>query len=205
MVILGVQSTKYYHILTVWRGDVFYLYFICCIVFRKKALSEIFLMALLPSWSWRELEEINNKCRDGKLKEQKPSLSEVLSTPSIKQIHLRCLSGLTPEERYQLLAQASPLLSCNQISFHLPFFSRIFLIFLRINISEKSLTQRFNVAMTSLSSDNKDKTRNWLNIYGLKWQSDMTWHRGFIKVLNRRATEFNNREKNWQGPPGLAF
>ena len=29
--------------------------------------------------------------------------------------------------------------------------------------------------------------------------------RGFIKVLNRRATEFNNREKNWQGPPGLAF
>ena len=30
-------------------------------------------------------------------------------------------------------------------------------------------------------------------------------HRGFIKVLNRRAIEFDNRAKNWQGPPGLAF
>ena len=30
----------------------------------------------------------------------------------------------------------------------------------------KSLTQRFDVAITSLSSD-KDKTKNWLNIYGL--------------------------------------
>ena len=27
--------------------------------------------------------------------------------------------------------------------------------------------------------------------------------RGFIKVLNRRATEFDTRAKNWQGPPGL--
>ena len=27
--------------------------------------------------------------------------------------------------------------------------------------------------------------------------------RGFIKVLNRRATEFDTRVKNWQGPPGL--
>ena len=25
--------------------------------------------------------------------------------------------------------------------------------------------------------------------------------RGFIKVLNRRATEFDTRAKNWQGPP----
>ena len=28
--------------------------------------------------------------------------------------------------------------------------------------------------------------------------------RGFIKVLNRRAIEFDTREKNWQGPEGLA-
>ena len=27
--------------------------------------------------------------------------------------------------------------------------------------------------------------------------------RGFIKVLNRRATEFDTRAKNWQGPEGL--
>ena len=26
--------------------------------------------------------------------------------------------------------------------------------------------------------------------------------RGFIKVLNRRATEFDTRAKNWQGPEG---
>ena len=26
-------------------------------------------------------------------------------------------------------------------------------------------------------------------------------NRGFIKVLNRRATEFDTRAKNWQGPP----
>ena len=41
---------------------------------------------------------------------------------------------------------------------------------LRINISEKNLTHRFDVAMASLSSD-KDKTKSWLNIYGLKWQN----------------------------------
>ena len=29
--------------------------------------------------------------------------------------------------------------------------------------------------------------------------------RGFIKVFNRRATEFNTRAKNWQGPEGLDF
>ena len=29
--------------------------------------------------------------------------------------------------------------------------------------------------------------------------------RGFIQVLNRRAIEFDNRAKNLQGPPGLAF
>ena len=29
--------------------------------------------------------------------------------------------------------------------------------------------------------------------------------RGFIKVLNRRATEFDTRAKNWQGPEGLAL
>ena len=29
--------------------------------------------------------------------------------------------------------------------------------------------------------------------------------RGFIKVLNRRATEFDTRAKNWQGPEGLDF
>ena len=29
-------------------------------------------------------------------------------------------------------------------------------------------------------------------------------HRGFIKVLNRRATEFDTWAKNWQGPEGLA-
>ena len=41
---------------------------------------------------------------------------------------------------------------------------------LRIKISE-SLTQRFDVAMTTLSID-KDKTKNWLNIYGLnRWQN----------------------------------
>ena len=28
--------------------------------------------------------------------------------------------------------------------------------------------------------------------------------RGFIKVLNRRATEFDTRAKNWQGPEGLS-
>ena len=28
--------------------------------------------------------------------------------------------------------------------------------------------------------------------------------RGFIKVLNRRATEFDTQAKNWQGPEGLA-
>ena len=27
--------------------------------------------------------------------------------------------------------------------------------------------------------------------------------RGFIKVFNRRATEFDTRAKNWQGPEGL--
>ena len=27
--------------------------------------------------------------------------------------------------------------------------------------------------------------------------------RGFIKVLNGRATEFDTRAKNWQGPEGL--
>lgn len=127
IVLVSVQSTKYYHILTVWGGHVFYLYLSLCIAFRKKkALSEIFLMALLPLRSWRELKEIDEKYKEGNLKGHKPSLSEVLSTASMKQIHLRCLSGLTPEERYQLLAQASPLLSCNQISFHLLFFPRIF-------------------------------------------------------------------------------
>ena len=34
--------------------------------------------------------------------------------------------------------------------------------------------------------------------------SKMYTYRGFIKVLNRRATEFDTRAKNWQGPPGLA-
>ena len=29
--------------------------------------------------------------------------------------------------------------------------------------------------------------------------------RGFIKVFNRRATEFDTRAKNWQGPEGLAL
>ena len=33
---------------------------------------------------------------------------------------------------------------------------------------------------------------------------NMVQCRGFIKVLNRRATEFDTRAKNWQGPPGLA-
>ena len=28
--------------------------------------------------------------------------------------------------------------------------------------------------------------------------------RGFIKVLNRRANEFDTRAKNWQGPEGLS-
>ena len=28
--------------------------------------------------------------------------------------------------------------------------------------------------------------------------------RGFIKVLNRRATEFDTRAKNWQGREGFA-
>ena len=28
--------------------------------------------------------------------------------------------------------------------------------------------------------------------------------RGFTKVLNRRAIEFDTRAKTWQGPPGLA-
>ena len=28
--------------------------------------------------------------------------------------------------------------------------------------------------------------------------------RGFIKVLNRKATEFDTQAKNWQGPEGLA-
>ena len=28
--------------------------------------------------------------------------------------------------------------------------------------------------------------------------------RGFIKVLNRKAIEFDTRAKNWQGPEGLA-
>ena len=41
---------------------------------------------------------------------------------------------------------------------------------LRRKISEKRLTQRFDVAMTSLSSD-KDETKNWPDIYGLKWQN----------------------------------
>ena len=39
---------------------------------------------------------------------------------------------------------------------------------LRIKISKKCLTQHFDVTMTSLSSD-KDKTKNWFNINGLKW------------------------------------
>ena len=29
--------------------------------------------------------------------------------------------------------------------------------------------------------------------------------RGFVKVLNRRATEVDTRAKNWQGPEGLAL
>ena len=29
-------------------------------------------------------------------------------------------------------------------------------------------------------------------------------YRAFIKVLNRRATEFDTQAKNWQGPEGLA-
>ena len=137
-----------------------YTYFIFCIVFKKKALSETFLMALLPSRSWRELEEIDVKYKDGKLKGQKPSLSEVLSTPSIKQIHLRCLSGLTPEERHQLLAQASPLPSCNQISFHFLFFCRIFPIFLKNKNKCKKVQQNVSMSqMTSLSSD-KGKIKN---------------------------------------------
>ena len=46
-----------------------------------------------------------------------------------------------------------------------------FIKHLRIKISKNNLTQRFDVAMTSLSSD-KDKTENWLNIYGLnRWQN----------------------------------
>ena len=32
---------------------------------------------------------------------------------------------------------------------------------------------------------------------------DIVLARGFIKVLNRRATEFDTRAKNWQGPEGL--
>ena len=41
---------------------------------------------------------------------------------------------------------------------------------LRIKISIKNLTHRFDVAMASLSSE-KDKTKSWLNIYALKWQN----------------------------------
>ena len=44
--------------------------------------------------------------------------------------------------------------------------------FLRIKISEKSLTQRFDVAMTSLSSD-KDKTKNWLSIW-MNWRVNVS-------------------------------
>ena len=132
IMLVGVQSTNVHHILTyrIQHGDVFYLDFILC-VFRKKALSEVFLMALLPCRSWKELEGINAKYKDGKLKGQRPSLSEVLSTPSIKQIHFRCLSGLTPEERHRLLTQASNyhIAACNQISFQFLFFClRFFLI-----------------------------------------------------------------------------
>ena len=28
-------------------------------------------------------------------------------------------------------------------------------------------------------------------------------YRGFITIFNRRATEFDTRAKNWQGPEGL--
>ena len=47
---------------------------------------------------------------------------------------------------------------------------RFLIIYLRIKISEKSLTRPFDVAMRSLSSD-KDKTKNWLSIYGLNWRN----------------------------------
>lgn len=58
------------------------------------SIIEIFLMALLLSRSLREPEEIEAIYKDGKLKGQKPFLSEMLSTPSMKQIHPRCLSAL---------------------------------------------------------------------------------------------------------------
>ena len=38
-------------------------------------------------------------------------------------------------------------------------------------------------------------------LYGSTPGDLLSYPRGFIKVLNRRATEFDTRAKNWQDPP----
>ena len=70
---------------------------------QKKLMSDVFGFAQLPLQPWEQFQEVAQKYAVGKLKDQQPSLQEVLTTPSIKKVHLRCLGGLQPEEKLHLL------------------------------------------------------------------------------------------------------
>ena len=68
--------------------------------------------------------------------------------------------------------------------------------------------------MLNLSRENEFYLHENKNIFwklpmkemGLTKPYSFIWKpRGFIKVLNRRATEFDTRAKNWQGPEILKF
>ena len=70
------------------------------------------------------------------------------------------------DRKYVCGSQATIAFKIEQMRVYLSCLIRIKLNFvkhLKINISEKGLTQRFDVAMTSLLSD-KDKTKNWLTV-----------------------------------------
>ena len=56
----------------------------CFALIPQKLLSDICVIAKLPRQPWVEFVEVGKKDAPGKLKDQRSSLQEVLTTPSLK-------------------------------------------------------------------------------------------------------------------------
>ena len=87
-----------------------YGFFLSFLFLQKKCLSEVYGFAQLPAQHWVEFKGAASKYANGKLKDQQPSLQEVLTTPSMKNYHLRCLVGLHPDDKLHLLQKVCVML-----------------------------------------------------------------------------------------------
>ena len=84
---------------------------------------------------------------------------------------------------------------------------KIILNYLRVSCNKSKLSMLFDI----LFKDDVVKLADFGSCRGVYSKQPYTeyistrWYvsRGFIKVLNMRATEFDTRAKNWQGPKGL--